>query len=310
MRNINHPDFFEKFEIAQHTVGQIGYGYIGTAVAELFRPHTEVLVYDKAKPMNLLDDVVRHSTVIFVAVPTPMNRDGSCHTGVVESVLQDVQNTALRVGRSVDDFIVVLKSTVPPGFTRDISSRLSLRVLFSPEFLTEANSVRDFRTASRVLLGGHMDDAAIVYKFFEAVWVDRVPENYVDHPDGPVNIVSCDSTTAETVKYFTNCYLATVVTFANEFAGLCEHLGIDYDIMKTLALLDQRISPSHLMVPGPDGKRGFGGSCFPKDVNSITHVLGALGCDPDFFRTVVRRNEVHRPSRDWEQLKGRAIVDE
>jgi len=308
--NINDPDFFPKFDIKNQVVGQVGHGYIGQAVDELFKPHCQVLVSDKAKPhLQTLSSVVKNADVIFVAVPTPMNPDGSCHTGIVESVLQDIQNTALQESRELDDFIVVIKSTVPPGFTQRMNDRFALRIVFSPEFLTEKSSVKDFKTASRLILGGHIDDASVVYKFFESVWIDRIPENYVSHPDGPVTILNCSSTSAEATKYFTNCYLSTVVTFANEFALLCEKLGVEYDQVKTLALLDTRLSPSHLDVPGHDGKRGFGGSCFPKDVSSIRHVAKELGTGEKLFTAVVERNEEVRGGRDWEELKGRAVVE-
>lgn len=309
--DINDEGFALNFNITDAVVGVVGHGYIGQAVDELFAPYCRRVIYDRAKPeLQTLDEVVGSAQVIFVAVPTPMESDGSCHTGIVESVLQDVQNAAVRVGRDVRSFIVVLKSTVPPGFTARMSSQLSLRLVFSPEFLTEKNSVDDFRRASRVLLGGDLEDAKIVFKFFESVWADRLPDTYVDNPDGPVNIIRCDPTVAELTKYFTNCYLATCVTFANEMYRVCQALGqrCSYDTVKTLALLDQRISPSHLDVPGHDGSLGFGGSCFPKDVNSMVHVCRDLGTGERLFSTVVERNKEFRPAKDWEELKGRAVL--
>lgn len=306
---ITDDAFLSQFHNEKWTVGQIGHGYIGKAVEALFVDHFDVIVYDKAKPeLSTLDRLVSDSHVIFIAVPTPMNSDGSCHTDIIESVLQDVQNTALKVGRDLGEFIVVIKSTVPPGFTNKMSDRLSLRILFSPEFLTEKNSVNDFRNSSRVILGGDPEDASIVYKFFEAVWLERIPQNFSNHPAGPVNILCVDSTTAELVKYFTNVYLTVVVMFANEFSQVCSALGADYSLVKILALLDHRISPSHLDVPGHDGLPGFGGSCFPKDINSIRHICRQLGIDEKLFTAVIDRNNELRPSRDWEQLKGRAVV--
>jgi UDPglucose 6-dehydrogenase len=306
--NINSEQWFSAFDISKVTVGQIGHGYIGQAVESLFKHMCRVLVYDKAKSLNTLEEVVGESHVIFVAVPTPMNADGSCHTGIVESVLQDIQNTALKIGRDVEDFVVVIKSTVPPGFTARMQDRFALRVMFSPEFLTEKNSINDFRNATRLVLGGDEEDRNVVYKLFEAVWINRLPANYIDHPAGPVNIIGCQPIQAELCKYFCNCYLATVVMFANEFKLLCEALKVDYDIVKMLALLDTRVSPSHLDVPGHDGRRGFGGSCFPKDINSIRHVCRENGVAERLFSAVIKRNEEIRPERDWEELKGRAVV--
>lgn len=301
--NINSDEFFPSFDPKDHAVGVVGHGYIGQAVESLFSGHFKVLVYDRAKDLDTLQQVVLGSTVIFVAVPTPMNQDGSCHTGIVDSVLQDIQNAAVVWGREVDEFVVVVKSTVPPGFTKQMNEKYALRVIFSPEFLTEKNSVQDFATTNRVLLGGQIEDSAVVYKFFETVWAKRIESE-------EVHIFACSSTTAELVKYFTNCYLSTVVTFANEFKLVCDALSIDYSEVKAFALLDRRISPSHLAVPGPDGRPGFSGSCFPKDINSLRDICRRLGTRERLFSAVIERNEELRPEKDWLELKGRAIVDE
>jgi nucleotide sugar dehydrogenase len=310
--SIQDENFLTDFKIGTGIVGQVGHGFIGQAVESLFKPHVaEVLVYDKAKPgLNTLEEVVSKAQVIFVAVPTPMNKDGSCHTGIVESVLQDIQNAGASVKRDLEDFVVVIKSTVPPGFTARMQDKFALRIVFSPEFLTEANANDDFKRINRVVLGGDRDDCAVVYKFFEGVWPDRMPENYEGHPDGPCVVVWCDtSTVAEMVKYFTNGILTVKVMFANEMYQLCQRLGVDYEDVREVACLDQRIGHSHTKVPGPDGSLGFGGSCFPKDINSLRAICAELGLPERLFSATVLRNEELRPSKDWEQLKGRAVVD-
>lgn len=309
-QNINSESFLKEFDLKKMTVGQLGYGYIGQAVEALFKDHCKVLINDKFKPgTDSLADVVLNSQVIFVAVPTPMKASGECHTEIVESVLQDVQTEAVKVGRDLDDFIVVIKSTVPPGFTKRMQNKFALRILFSPEFLTEANSVKDFKTAKRVILGGDLDDARVVYKFFEGVWPDRIVENYVDNPFGPVSIISCDSEVAEMVKLFTNGLLMTRVLFANEMYQVCNKLGINYDEVRLLSCFDPRINPSHLLVPGPDGHLGAGGHCFPKDMNSLKFLCSQLGINEKLFTAVLERNNELRDKKDWEEMKGRAVVD-
>ncbi len=308
-------DLNDGFGARRHVVGQIGVGYIGKAVINLFENGSgrcfDVVSYDKATdPDSRFDEVVSTAEVIFIAVPTPMESDGRCHTGIVQGVLERLYTQTLR---PVDEFVVVVKSTVPPGST-DAWRRLfpGLRLVFSPEFLTERNSLNDFMDARRLLLGGRMEDCELVARFFAEAWRFRIDAMLEAQAagmpdDGPV-LVFCDSTVAELVKYFTNTYLATVVTFANEFRLICDALGAPYESVRELALLDDRISPSHLQVPGPDGSWGFGGSCFPKDVNSIRHVARSLGIPERLFSTVVLRNEELRPSKDWESLKGRAVV--
>src|SRR5690606_34925305 len=299
--DIRAEDFMSTFDMGRAAVGQVGYGFIGNAVVELFRPHVfKVVVYDKAgyegKPLHKnvelapsIDLVVASTEVIFVAVPTPMKPSGECHTGIIESVIQEIQNSAAKIGRDLDSFIVVIKSTVPPGFTKTMQDRYALRIVFSPEFLTEANAVEDFRTTNRVILGGDLEDARIVYKYFEGVWPGRIAdETYTAHPDGPVGIYQCDSTVAEMVKLSTNVHLTARVMISNELYLICQKLGVDYDTVKTLTQIDHRIGTSHMNVPGPDGKLGFSGSCFPKDIASLSYVSEQMGYENNVFKAIVK----------------------
>ncbi len=334
MNDIQSPEFIANFKMSDAKVGQIGYGFIGNAVVELFRPHCRVAVYDKAgyvgKPVQpnvvycgQIDDLVRFADVIFVAVPTPMKPSGECHTDIVESVIQDVQNSAMRIKRDIGSFVMVLKSTVPPGFTKKMQDKYALRLVFSPEFLTEASAVRDFKTTNRVILGGDVEDARVVFKYFEGVWPTRVfpsPAFDPQHPDGPVQIVQCESTVAEMVKLSTNVHLTSKVMISNELYLICERLGVPYDDVKLLTQLDRRIGTSHMNVPGPDGHLGYGGHCFVKDTQSLGHISEELGLsgdgayedgsDTNLFRSLHRRNLGIRDDRDWEAQKGRAVIDE
>lgn len=325
MIDIQAPTFIQDFRMSEASVGQVGYGFIGNAVVELFRPHCAVHIYDKAgyagrelrpntSQCSSLDTVVRQAEVIFVAVPTPMRPSGECHTGIVEEVLQDIQNAAARVERDFNSFVVVLKSTVPPGFTKRMQERLALRLVFSPEFLTEAHAVRDFRTVNRVLLGGELEDARVVYKYFEGVWPDRQMNTYVDHPDGPMNIVQCDPTVAEMVKLSTNVHLTSRVMVSNELYLICQRLGVPYDDVKVLTQLDPRIGFSHMNVPGPDGSIGYGGHCLVKDTQSLGFISEQLGLvrpgHSNLFRALHGRNLDIREDRNWEAQKGRAVIDE
>jgi UDPglucose 6-dehydrogenase len=325
--DINSPTFVQDFNISQATVGQVGYGFIGNAVVELFRPHCQVIVYDKAgyegreslhnvgKAVEI-DSVVRQAGVVFVAVPTPMRHSGECHTGIVESVLQDIQNAAIRLGRSLDDFVVVLKSTVPPGFTRRMQDKYALRLVFSPEFLTEANAVKDFKSTNRVLLGGDFDDAQVVFKYFEGVWPDRQADTWTDHPDGPVGIIHCSPEEAEMTKLSANVHLTARVMVSNEIYLICQKLGVNYDAVKLLSQLDRRIGTSHMNVPGPDGNLGYGGHCFVKDTQNLAFISEQLGLSVNdqnmtsLFHELHRRNLQIRQDRDWEAQKGRAVTDE
>lgn len=308
MIDINATDFIQKFDVKEGTVGVIGYGYVGQAVEHFFKKACKTLVYDKAKPeLGTLESVVRNSEIIFVAVPTPMRTDGSCFTGIVESVILDIKEEAKRIERNTNSFIVIVKSTVRPGFTEEIQGKyLNMRILFSPEFLTEKSSIKDFQTTNRIIVGGDEDDALVVFKFFEGVMPERIASNRL-------SLLHCDNpTVAEMVKLFTNGILMTKVMFANEVYLMCQKLGIDYNEVRMLSVLDPRIGASHTLVPGPDGKLGAGGHCFPKDINNLRYTAWEMGIAEKIFSAVISRNDEVRKDedKDWLQMQGRAVIDE
>jgi UDPglucose 6-dehydrogenase len=314
--DINAPDFNEKFDPKNGTVGVIGHGYVGHAVEvffhQFYNPQTsqydklfDVLIYDKAKPdLDTLEDVVKKSELIFVCVPTPMRRDGSCHTGIIESVLQDVANTAESVGRDPRSFVIIMKSTVYPGFTDKMKARFpKLRLLFSPEFLTEKNSIEDFEKCNRIFMGGDIEDVRVAFKYYEARLYERLMYRQVV-------FAQCEPKVAEMAKLYANGILATKILFSNEVFQVCQKLGIDYEEVRTLACLDERIGSSHTSVPGHDGQLGYGGHCFPKDLQNLRAVARQLGVDEKIFTAVIERNDELREDKDWLKMKGRAVIDE
>ena len=121
------------------------------------------------------------------------------------------------------------------------------------------------------------------------------------------HIIKTDSTHAEMVKYLTNTFLATKVSFANEMYSLCNQLNVDYDKVVEYATLDDRLGKSHWNVPGPDGDFGFGGHCFPKDLAAILHLSEKLNTMNNVLCAVQETNNNVRRNRDWEQMKGRAV---
>ena len=112
------------------------------------------------------------------------------------------------------------------------------------------------------------------------------------------------------VKYFTNTFLATKVSFANEMKQICDKIDIDYDKVVEYATYDERLGKSHWAVPGPDGKLGFGGSCFPKDINALINFSSEFNLWLHVIKGAWFTNCDVRPEKDWENLKGRAVVDE
>jgi len=275
-------------------IGVIGQGFVGSAVREGLQNFYETLTYDvdHTKCNSTHEMVCKESDIIFVCIPTPMKRSGECDIRLLESVIEKIQVECRRVNNNPT---VVIKSTVPPGTTTKIYNKGWLDICFSPEFLTEANSFEDFKNQSRIIIGGA--GAKKVKQMFRKVF-PRIP------------IVVTKSKTAEMVKYFTNCFLATKVTFANEMYEICQSSEIDYDKVCEYALHDTRIGKSHLAVPGPDGDRGFGGHCFPKDLEAMIYFAEIYDCEPSILKKVLDKNDNIRENRDWEAMKGRAVSED
>ena len=281
--------------------GIIGQGFVGGALREGMKHVFDIETYDidpdKESTCNSVSEIVdRVEKVIFVCLPTPMDSEGRCSTKIVEDSISEINDTCIALQKKL---IVVIKSTVEPGTTERLNKRYAgITVAFNPEFLTEANAVEDFKNQTRIIVGATRPSSGIVRNLYLKAF-----------PKTP--IIKTSSTIAETVKYFTNCFLATKVSFANEMKQICDGVDIDYDKVVEYALYDDRIGKSHLAVPGPDGNPGFGGHCFPKDLNAMRYMAESFGIDATMLTAVWNKNlEVRsEDERDWLRMKGRAIID-
>jgi UDPglucose 6-dehydrogenase len=303
--DINALDFESSFDLKNANVGIVGQGFVGSAMKSYFERKINCLTYDKYKPESgtTLDEVVSKSDIIFVCVPTPMRHTGECYTGIVESVLQDIERVAQEIDRPTNTFVVCIKSTVPPGFTARMQEKHSgLRLVFSPEFLTEKNAVGDMLNANRVIVGGTMDDSKVVLRYFLEVDKRRVDE-------GKCVLVQCSTSAAEMAKLFGNGLLFSKVMFSNEVYVLCQVLGINYEEVRILTSLDPRIGGAHTAVPGPDGFLGAGGHCFPKDMHNLCFTAKQYNVPEKMFSTILARNGEVRQEKDWEKMNDRAVTD-
>ena len=285
-------------------VGIIGQGFVGSAIREGLKDYHQVLTYDidETKCSNTHQEVCRQSDIIFVCIPTPMRKSGECDTRLLEQVVEGIDAEA-RTDPNRNRPILVLKSTIPPGTTSRVANSCSsvCPVVFSPEFLTEANSFDDFKNQTRIIIGG---DPSVKCKYAKKV------KSMFRKAFPAIPIVITKRETAEMTKYFINCFLATKVIFANEMYQICEAAKIDYDKICEYALYDQRIGSSHLTVPGPDGDFGFGGHCFPKDLSAMIYFGNSNGVTSDVLESVQDKNNYLRSDRDWEKMPGRAISDD
>ena len=270
-------------------VGVIGCGFVGEGQAFSFGPISNVRVYDldDKKSTASLKDALK-SDYIFVCLPTPMKKDGSQDTSFIEDFF--------KVAKSGP--IYIIKSTVLPGTTNSLIEKYkNLDIIFSPEFLTERTAKLDIITQTRIILGGNSNLTSKVRKLFEARFMNK-------------NIIETDSLTAEYIKYMNNTFFATKVSLMNEFYRFANHLGVDWETALFGFVSDQRIGDSHLHVPGPDGKLGFGGTCFPKDINAFISFAKKHNINMNVLEAAWKTNLEVRPERDWENLIGRAVSDE
>lgn len=280
-------------------IGIIGQGFVGNAVNQGLKSHFNILTYDKYqadKSNSTLLEIVKQCSVIFVCVPTPMNSEtGEAYTGIVESVIKDLDYFATSMNKST---IAVIKSTIPPGTTVKLdNSTTRLRVAFNPEFLTEANAVNDFLMQDRIIIGANHRSTS-----------ETVAELY-QHAFPNATIIEQDATSAEMVKYVSNCFLAVKVSFANEMYDMCKAEGANWQSVIEAVKLDRRMGTSHWQVPGPDGDRGFGGHCFPKDMQAMKYVAKINGLHVSTIDGAIETNERVRKNRDWEEQEGRAVIN-
>ena len=289
--------------ILKQKIGIFGNGFVGSAVQFGFSPSTgcdcEVRVYDKdpLKSVDTIEETVNKSDFIFLSVPTPSNKDGSMNLDIVEQALQDISEVNER-----DDNVVLLRSTVVPGTTRKLQSKYTkLNIVFNPEFLTERSAKYDFINQSRIIVGGGEGHA-----FEVGATADLFRWRFGDS----VSIIETDWETAELIKYMSNCFFTTKISYMNEMYQLANKCEADWEVVLDGFFRDGRVGHSHMNVPGHDGKFGFGGSCFPKDIQAILHFGESLGLNLNTIKGAWKTNLEVRPERDWEELKGRAVVDE
>ena len=280
-------------------IGIIGNGFVGKATNQLRCQDIEIIAYDinpeccVPKGLKLVD--MNSCEILFISVPTPMSKDGSCHLGIIKSVLSDLEKIHY-------NGFIVLRSTLPVG-TSD-----KLKCYFMPEFLTEKNYVNDFIHNKDWIFGllGVDYQKDILFKEKISELFNLAHKNNCIHYN---TLHFLSNSEAEMVKMFRNCFLATKVSFCNEIYEFCEKIGISYENVRNVAANDDRILHSHTKVPGHDNKKGFGGTCFPKDTASLKYEMNKSGMKPYIMNAIIERNElVDRPEKDWCEDKGRAVI--
>ena len=269
-------------------VGIIGNGFVGNAVYQNVRDKAETKVYDvdRNRSLNTFEEVLQQE-YIFVCVPTPMKKDGSCDLSILEKLFEDISNKDLEL---FEERTFIIKSTVPIGTTKKLVEKYPLLwIVHNPEFLTARNAVNDLAKADRTIIGG---DSLLTGRVAKLYW------GYVYYGQDP-EIIQCSSDESEAIKYFSNVFLAYKVAYFNKVYDVCEKLGMDYKNLRRGITTDPRIGKSHTQVPGIDRDRGFGGTCFPKDLNSLIHQMDEIEVDSQMLKKVWDYNQEIRSVIDW-----------
>ena len=259
-------------------IGIVGHGFVGSAVANGFDIDTEQFIVDPNQNNNTLQQLVDDfdPSITFVCVPTPQQ---DSHYDVDVGIARD---TLEKLSTLKYKGIVVIKSTITPHHLTKFKKDFKLKIVYNPEFLTEANSFEDFINPNMQVLGGKWRDC------------DTVEKAYVRHSSvKTVPTFKVDLITASLIKYSINSWLATKVIWFNQLRELYDESGARASWKQFTDMLneDPRIGDSHMQVPGPDGEKGFGGHCFPKDTEALLNYANKKNIKMSVLRKAVQTNK-------------------
>jgi UDPglucose 6-dehydrogenase len=250
-------------------IGVIGNGFVGSAVSSAF---DNVIVSDPAyNDVTIQDILVKNPDAIFVCVPTPQDISGRVDGSIVQNVLSQIP----------EGILTIIKSTITP-----INLPIGKKgLVLNPEFLTQANAKNEFLNPQFHLFGGNYEDTILAEQIYNRsdCKVKRCP------------VVHTDIITASFVKYTINSFLATKVIFMNEVKSLYDSVGgKSWEVLSSIIQKDIRIGSSHMMVPGPDGMYGFGGTCFPKDTSAFIKFASDNASELTVLQSAVQKNNLIR----------------
>ncbi|MBI2452319.1 UDP-glucose/GDP-mannose dehydrogenase family protein [Candidatus Pacearchaeota archaeon] len=276
-------------------IGIIGMGIVGGNTAEVFSRVHDIYSYDKYKhpyeKQENIESLAKNSEVVFICVPTPMKHRGDIDYTPMINSLDLLLETTNNVKRNPNDILVTVRSTAVSGTTDEFAKRYPFKFAFNPEFLKERSALEDMLHTDRIVIG--VEDEESKQKLF-GVYNPLFPN---------VKYIITNRKTAETIKYANNVMLAGQIALANELYQICKVIGVDYEDVKNALLLDPRIG-RNIEVPGPDGDLGFGGKCFPKDLNAFIDLARQNHYRAYLFEEVWRLNEEVRRNKDWLNIPG------
>lgn len=245
-------------------IGIVGFGHVGGAMHELFK---DAIIYDKFKRIGSKEEI-NTCDATFVCVPTPMMEDGSCDTTAVDEVLAWCESK-----------VIILRSTVRVGYTREMANKLHKNIVFQPEYYGEtvAHPFANLSDRSWLSFGGTREA------------IDLAIDVYKNVINSNVRIYQAPSDEVELAKYMENAFLATKVIFINEMYDICEKLGLNYNQVREIWTADPRIGTSHTFIYKDN--RGYGGSCLPKDISALHQLEKENEIDDTLINAVIEKNK-------------------
>lgn len=251
-------------------IGIVGHGFVGKAVDFGFSVNVEKTIIDPNYNTSIDDLKKNVPDVIFICVPTPMQPDGAIDCSIILDVVNEITKKEI-------NSIIVIKSSITPSTLKLCNEINPTKIVYNPEFLTERNANNDFVNPRVLVIGGSNENNQFVYK------IHQKNSSCANCP-----VFFTDLITASLVKYTLNTFLATKVLFMNEIYKIHNSLetSSSWDDFTEILKAEGRIGPSHMNVPGPDGRFGFGGACFPKDLSALIKFAEDEGENLELLRSV------------------------
>jgi UDPglucose 6-dehydrogenase len=267
-------------------LGIVGHGFVGKATDWGFNKRVNKFIVDPLLNTNVRDLKEFDPEIVFVCVPTPMSDDGSQNSSIIENVIKELV-------LNCPNAIKVVKSTVLPSLLEELK-KIDSKLVYNPEFLREKHANIDFVNSEMIIFGGDRNIST------------QVSNAYLRHSRCKTKEhIFTDLKTASFIKYSINTFLASKVIFFNELHSIHEKLDVkdSWDSVVNIISKDSRIGESHMNVPGHDGRKGFGGACFPKDSLALIKFADSMNINLNSLITTVKVNNKIRSK--YEDLDSR-----
>lgn len=284
------PDPIQK----SHIVGVIGLGFVGTAIVEFLKSnqytlHKTIFTFDKYKrtdnnTSSSLNDLLR-CDFIFLCLPTQYDITNATYC------LDAIHETLQYFSKETYSGLLILKSTVLPGTTENLSIQYNLNLIHNPEFLTARTANVDFANQSHMVLG-------TTNKISENILEQSGIHTFINSNWPSISLSICTSKESESMKLFLNSFYAIKVQFFTELYVLCNKMQIDYNIVKQMMLNNNWINPMHTNIPGPDGQISYGGLCFPKDTMALESFMKNLESPSSILTATINERNQMRSDKD------------